>query len=86
MKQTPVTICPDVQPENLRRLAANVVLRAVQEAQERNPIKSLDACLWLTSKSAAIWLDAAGLPFGDALGLLTAGKLSGRVKTKGRTK
>jgi hypothetical protein len=86
MKQTPVTICEDVMPRDLRRLAAAVITTALRETKARkDPIKALDACLWLTSQDAGLWLDAADLPYGDPLQLLISGRLRKiPTNTKGR--
>ena len=77
-----ITICPDVQPVNLRRLAAMVCLRAIEETRSRDPLTALDAILWLLSDDFGLWAGAANLPFADIVRLLTSGQRM-RTKTKG---
>lgn len=80
----PVRICEDVQPSDLRRLAANVCLKALDELRARDPVKVLDALAWLTSNDFPVWADAAGLPFADPWQVLTSGRANQRIRTKGK--
>ena len=76
----------DVQPHHLRALASAVFIRAIEETKSRDPITALDACLWLASDDAAIWLDCAGMGEANPVWLLTSGRARKRTKKKGRTK
>jgi len=78
-------ICPDVQPKDLRRLAANVCLKALDELRKPDPVTALDAVLWLTGEDFPIWAEAAGLPFADPFQLLASGAAMKRIRTKGKT-
>lgn len=84
MTMTAVRICPDVQPSDLRRLAANVCLKALDELRNSDPVKALDALMWVTSDDFPFWAEAAGLPFADPWQVLTSGRASQRIRTKGR--
>ena len=66
-------ICEDVQTKDLRRLAANVCLKALDELRRPDPVNALDAVLWLTGEDFPIWAEAAGLPFADPFQLLASG-------------
>lgn len=77
-------INPDVQPRDLRRLAASVCLKALDELRARDPVTQLDALVWLTSSDFPIWADAAGLPFADPWHVLTSGAAIKRIRTKGK--
>lgn len=81
--KTGARIDKDVQPENLRRLAAATCLRAFSEIK-MGGVMALDAVIWLTSPAGDLFLSAAGLDYVDPLKLLISGKLHrARVKTKG---
>jgi hypothetical protein len=85
MKQT-FNVYPDVQPQELRRLAAQVCLTAFQELKGRDVLKALDAVLWMTGPDFVQWAEWAGLPFADPLPLLTNGSLDRtRVRRKGKS-
>ncbi|GEM_PF-3660409 len=73
MKQT--SICEDVQPETLRHLAARVCLQAIRDIRGDDPLAGLDAFFWLTGPDFGFWAEAAGIPFGDPLAVLTGGRL-----------
>ena len=85
MKAT-IRICEDVPAANLRQLAAQVCLTALTEAKDPDPVKALDAVMWLTSADDfPFWAECAGLPFADPLALLTGGNLNRiRVRKKGK--
>lgn len=83
MKKTTVTIYRDVQPHNLRRLAAMVCLRALDELKGEDPLIALDALLWITSGDFEMWAEVAGVPFADPFIVLTRGN-SYRTRKKGR--
>ncbi len=86
MTTATVRIFPDVQPQDLRRLAASVCLRAVDELRGSDPLKALDALLFLTGPDFPTWAEVANVPFADPIKLLTGGKLNRtRVRTKGKT-
>ncbi len=59
MKQTAEPlITPDVLPENLRRLAAQVCLQAVRDVvYSKDARRKLDALLFLTSPEFEVWAD-----------------------------
>ena len=79
MTETTVKIFPDVMPKDLRQLAVNVCLKAIEQTRDRDPLTALDACLWLLSSDFGLWAEVAGIPYADTLQLLTSGR---RVKTK----
>lgn len=82
--KTTVTIYPDVQPQELRRLAAQVCLTAFEELKGRDIVTALDAFLWVTGADFMQWAEWAGLPFADPLPVLTNGLLDRtRVRSKG---
>lgn len=61
-----------------RALGAGVVLQAFTDLKDDNPLKAIDALLWLIG-DAPLWLDGLGMYY-DPIKLLT----SGQVKVHGR--
>lgn len=84
--KTTVSVYQDVPVQELRRLAAQVCLTALEELKGADVLTALDAVYWITGPDFAQWAEWAGLPFADPLKLLTNGKLfQTRIRTKGRT-
>jgi hypothetical protein len=65
----------------LAQLAAQVCLTALDELKGKDPVKALDALMWLTGRDFPLWAEAAGVPFADPLLLLTTGKAKA-IRTK----
>ena len=81
---TGIRIFDEVQPVNLRRLAAAVCLRAFEDVKGKDGIAALDAVLWLSSPAGVLFLSVAGLDHADPLQILLSGKLKKtNVKMKG---
>ena len=69
MKQTPrVHECAA-----LRELARAIIAQAVRDLQARNPVKQLDALLWLSGDDFPVWADAMSAPFMDPFKMLSSG-------------
>ena len=66
-------VCADVQHRELRRLAGAVILQTLRDLIAPDPVRALDAALFLTGSDFGIWADAAGVPFADGARLLTVG-------------
>lgn len=60
---------PESDPQGYRTLAAAIVLQAVTDLSDKDPIKSLDAFMWLIYGGADIYLEPLDIG-GGALGLL----------------
>ena len=74
----------DIPETNIRRLAAQVVLKAIEEARAPDPLLALDAISWLAGSDFGLWAEVANIPFADPLELLTSGKVrTVRTKAKG---
>jgi hypothetical protein len=56
-----------------RALGAGVVLQAFEDLKGDNPLKAIDALLWLIG-DCPLWLDGLGLDL-DPVKLLTTGKV-----------
>ncbi len=57
-------------------LARAVIVQAVKDMQQgQDPIKALDACLWMLGPDAPLWLDGLGLGDVDALAFVTGGRV-----------
>lgn len=78
-----VKICEDVEVKNLRQLAVQVCLKAIEDAKSPDPVRSLDAVYWLTSADFMQWAEWANLPYADVWRLLTGGTAE-RTRTKVR--
>ena len=70
--RTTSNVTPDVLTENLRRLAVNVIMQALADLTAKDPIRSLDAAMFLSSRAFGLWAECAGVPFGDGVTLLTS--------------
>ena len=70
----PLLVCDDVQFKDLRQLAVQVCLKAFTDAKDRDPVKALDAVLWLTGPDIGWWCEWAGLSFVDPIALITSGR------------
>lgn len=74
---------PIYEHADLRALFAAVCLCAIEEAKDPDPVKSLDAVLWLTGTDFPFWVEAAGVPLADPFELLISGRAS-RARTRKR--
>jgi hypothetical protein len=69
MKQTPrVHECAAV-----RELARALIAQALRDLQSHDPVKKLDALMWLTGDDFPIWADAMAAPFMDPYKMLSMG-------------
>jgi hypothetical protein len=59
---------------DVRPLGCAVIHRAIRDARCRDPIKALDAVLFLTSPDACVWLEALGFDV-DPLAFVTSGQV-----------
>jgi len=75
----------NVLPSDLRRFASVMIIQAFTDLRDRDPLKQIDALLWLTDEyEFEFWSDAADFN-PDPYKLFISGEL-GRVKRKGRAK
>jgi hypothetical protein len=53
-------ICEDVQPVNIRRLAAQVINQAIRDLLHKPQYVKKEVFLWMTSPEFRVWADMAG--------------------------
>ncbi len=59
---------------DLRSLGKAIIRQAIFDLNDKeNPIKALDALLWLSSSDFPIWADLWGVPFADPFVMLASG-------------
>lgn len=80
----PPLVCEDVQFKDLRQLAVRVCVEAFRDAKGRDPLKAIDAVLWLTGPDIGWWLEWAGLSLADPIALLTSGHMRTAISTRSR--
>ncbi len=67
---------------NLRRLAAVTIRQAVNDFRSQDPLRALDAFLWLSGEEADVWFEAASMQGVDRLKFIASGRarrLAGRL-------
>jgi hypothetical protein len=62
---------------DLKNLSRAVIQEALRDLGGKDPIRALDALLWLTSNDFPIWADVWGFPFVDPFKVLVSGGIDG---------
>jgi hypothetical protein len=57
----------------LKLIAVAVVKQAIQDLEHQDPVRSVDAALWLTGPEFQIWADFCEMPYADPFKMLTSG-------------
>jgi hypothetical protein len=66
---------------DIQRLVRAIIAQAVRDLYTRDPVKQLDALLWLTGPDFGWWSEAMNAPFMDPFKMLSIG---GAKKLRGR--
>jgi hypothetical protein len=59
---------------DVRPLGYAVITQAVRDARDPDPIRALDAAIFLVGPDAALWLEGLGLEL-DPVALVTSGRV-----------
>lgn len=59
---------------DLRGLSRAIIAQAVRDLDKKDPIRQLDALLWLSGDDFPMWAEAMDAPFMDPFKMLSSGR------------